>query len=118
MSIVGTTVVADAPRKGGGSTTRVVPAAGGSRSPTCGTPMLVLLVLFVVPMVILYLISIGLGVANQDNAWTFDHYTALFTDPLYRDVAVTTIYIATAAMVAQLVVGVPLAYVMAFKAGR
>ena len=45
-------------------------------------------------------------------------YTALFTDPLYREVAVTTIFIATIAMVAQLVVGVPLAYVMAFKAGR
>jgi len=80
--------------------------------------MLVLVVLFLVPMVILFLISIGLGVARQESVWTFDHYTELFTDPLYREVAVTTIYIATLAMIAQLVVGVPLAYIMAFKAGR
>lgn len=118
MSIVGSTAVADAPRQGGGSTS---PGGAGRRwlpIAYLGTPMLVLLVLFVVPMVILFLISIGLGVANQDNVWTFDYYTALFRDPLYRDVAVTTIKIATLAMVAQLVVGVPLAYVMAFKAGR
>ena len=81
-------------------------------------PMAVLVVLFLVPMVILFLISIGLGIGHQDNAWTIDTYTGIFTDPLYRKVAVTTIFIATTAMIAQLVVGVPLAYVMAFKAGR
>ena len=81
-------------------------------------PMLVLIVLFLVPMVILFLISIGLGIANQDNVWTFDHYTELFHDPLYWHVAKTTVIIATSAMVAQLIVGVPLAYIMAFKAGR
>jgi ABC-type spermidine/putrescine transport system permease subunit I len=81
-------------------------------------PMLVLVVLFVIPMVILFLISVGLGIANQENVWTFDHYTELFHDPLYWHVAKTTIVIATSAMVAQLVVGVPLAYIMAFKAGR
>ena len=81
-------------------------------------PMAVLVVLFLIPMVILFLISIGLGIANQDNVWTFDHYTELFHDPLYWHVAKTTVIIATSAMVAQLVVGVPLAYVMAFKAGR
>jgi len=81
-------------------------------------PMLVLIVLFLVPMVILFLISIGLGIANQDNVWTFDHYAELFHDPLYWHVAKTTVIIATSAMVAQLIVGVPLAYIMAFKAGR
>jgi spermidine/putrescine transport system permease protein len=81
-------------------------------------PMMVLVVLFLVPMVILFLISIGLGIANQENVWTFDHYTQLFQDPLYWHVAKTTVIIATSAMIAQLVVGVPLAYVMAFKAGR
>jgi ABC-type spermidine/putrescine transport system permease subunit I len=81
-------------------------------------PMLVLAALFVIPMVILFLISVGLGIANQENVWTFDHYTELFHDPLYWHVAKTTIVIATSAMVAQLVVGVPLAYIMAFKAGR
>ncbi len=81
-------------------------------------PLAVLVVLFLVPMVILFLISVGLGIGHQENAWTIDTYTGLFTDPLYRRVAVTTIFIATTAMVAQLVVGVPLAYIMAFRAGR
>ena len=118
MSIAAGNALTTPTKQTGGSTT---PGGAGRRwLPVAylGSPMLVLLVLFVVPMVILFLISIGLGVANQESVWTLDHYTALFSDPLYRDVAVTTIYIATAAMVAQLVVGVPLAYVMAFKAGR
>lgn len=81
-------------------------------------PMLVLIVLFLVPMVILFFISIGLGVGYTETAWHFDTYTSIFTDPLYRDVALTTIFIASMAMVIQLVVGIPLAYVMAYKAGR
>jgi len=96
----------------GGRSKRLLPFA------YLGIPMLILVVLFLVPMVILFLISVGLGIGYTDTVWSFDTYTALFRDPLYREVALTTIYIATAAMIAQLVVGVPLAYVMAFKAGR
>jgi len=81
-------------------------------------PMLVLVVLFLVPMVILFFISIGLGVGYTETAWHFDTYTAIFTEPLYREVALTTIFIASMAMLIQLVVGIPLAYVMAYKAGR
>jgi spermidine/putrescine transport system permease protein len=50
--------------------------------------------------------------------WSIDAYTTLLTDPLYRHVAITTVVIATSAMIVQLLVGVPLAYIMAFKAGR
>ena len=108
---------AEAPRRArrsgaGAGTRRWLPAT------YLTAPMAVLVVLFLIPMVILFLISIGLGIANQDNVWTFDHYTELFHDPLYWHVAKTTVIIATSAMVAQLVVGAPLAYVMAFKAGR
>ena len=39
-------------------------------------------------------------------------------DPLYLSIAKTTVIIATSAMLIQLIIGVPLAYVMAFKAGR
>jgi spermidine/putrescine transport system permease protein len=81
-------------------------------------PMLVLVALFLVPMVILFFISIGLGVGYTETVWHIDTYTSLFSDPLYREVALTTIFIASAAMVIQLVVGIPLAYVMAYKAGR
>ena len=98
--------------KGGGRLTRWLPAA------YLTVPMAVLVVLFLVPMVILFLISVGLGIGFTPTDWTIDKYVGIFQDPLYRDVAVTTIVIASMAMVAQLVVGVPLAYVMAFKAGR
>ena len=50
--------------------------------------------------------------------WSIDAYTSLLSDPLYLSIAKTTVIIATSAMLIQLVIGVPLAYVMAFKAGR
>jgi ABC-type spermidine/putrescine transport system permease subunit I len=120
MSIVADPALPSSPE--GAATTTGRSRAGAGRRWLPGVyltaPMLVLIVLFLVPMVILFLISIGLGIANQDNVWTFDHYTELFHDPLYWHVAKTTVVIATSAMVAQLIVGVPLAYIMAFKAGR
>ena len=81
-------------------------------------PMLVLLCLFVVPMAVLALISVGMGINGAESMWSVDAYTSLLTDPLYLSIAQTTIIIATSAMLIQLVIGVPLAYVMAFKAGR
>jgi spermidine/putrescine transport system permease protein len=81
-------------------------------------PLLVLLALFVLPMAILALISVGMGINGAESVWSLDAYTSLLTDPLYFQIAKTTVIIATSAMLIQLVVGVPLAYVMAFKAGR
>jgi spermidine/putrescine transport system permease protein len=81
-------------------------------------PLIVLLALFVLPMAILALISVGMGVSGSESVWSLGAYTSLLTDPLYLEIAKTTIIIATSAMLIQLVVGVPLAYVMAFKAGR
>lgn len=81
-------------------------------------PMTVLILLVLVPMFILFLISIGMEIGRGTSVWSLEAYTSLLTDPLYRKVAITTIIIATSAMIAQLVIGVPLAYVMAFKAGR
>lgn len=81
-------------------------------------PMLVLVLLVLVPMLILFLISLGMEVGRGQSVWSLDAYASILTDPLYRKVALTTVVIATAAMVVQLVIGVPLAAVMAFKAGR
>ena len=50
--------------------------------------------------------------------FTFTNFTDVISDPLYREVAWTTFEIATIAMLVQLIVAVPLAYVIAFKAGR
>ena len=81
-------------------------------------PLIVLLALFVLPMAILTLISVGMGINGAESVWSLDAYTSLLTDPLYLEIAKTTVIIATSAMLIQLIVGVPLAYVMAFKAGR
>lgn len=81
-------------------------------------PLLVLISLFIVPMTVLALISVGMGINGAESVWSLGSYTSLLTDPIYLSVAKTTIIIATSAMVIQLVVGVPLAYVMAFRAGR
>ncbi len=81
-------------------------------------PLIVLLALFVLPMAILTLISVGMGINGAESVWSLDAYTSLLTDPLYLEIAKTTVIIATSAMLIQLFVGVPLAYVMAFKAGR
>lgn len=81
-------------------------------------PLLVLLALFVVPMALLALISVGMGINGAESIWSIEAYTSLLTDPVYLEIAKTTVIIATSAMLIQLVVGVPLAYIMAFKAGR
>ena len=46
------------------------------------------------------------------------HYANVLTEPVYRRVAVTTFIIATSAQLLMLAVGIPLAYIMAFRAGR
>ena len=81
-------------------------------------PMTVLVLLVLVPTVILFLISLGMKVGRGQSVWSLDAYVTILTDPLYHKVALTTVLIATCAMIVQLVIGVPLAYVMAFKSGR
>jgi spermidine/putrescine transport system permease protein len=83
-----------------------------------GLPLGLLVVLFLGPMAILTLIAFGAGYASETGSLTLSNFTFVFTDPLYRQVALTTLEIATIAMVVQLLISVPLAYIMAFKAGR
>jgi spermidine/putrescine transport system permease protein len=81
-------------------------------------PTGLLVVFFLAPMVVLAVIAFEYGpLANQDG-FTFTNFTGIIDDPLYRDVALTTLEIATIAMVVQLLIAVPLAYVLAFKARR
>ncbi|MDZ7883359.1 MAG: ABC transporter permease [Mycobacterium sp.] len=81
-------------------------------------PMTVLVLLVFVPTIILFLISLGMKVGRGQSVWSLDAYASILTDPLYHKVALTTVFIASCAMIVQLVIGVPLAYVMAFKSGR
>jgi spermidine/putrescine transport system permease protein len=73
---------------------------------------------FLAPMIVLGVIAFEYGPLADQSGFTFSNFTGILNDPLYRDVALTTFEIATVAMVVQLLVAVPLAYVLAFKAGR
>jgi spermidine/putrescine transport system permease protein len=81
-------------------------------------PAAVLALLFVAPMAVMLVISLQYGILSGSSGFTFTNYTDVFSDPLYREVAWTTVQIATTAMLIQLAIAIPIAYVLAFKAGR
>jgi ABC-type spermidine/putrescine transport system permease subunit I len=81
-------------------------------------PTALLALLFLGPMIAMLIISLQYGVLSGSSGFTFANFTDVLGDPLYRDVALTTFEIATAAMVIQLMIAVPIAYVLAYKAGR
>jgi spermidine/putrescine transport system permease protein len=83
-----------------------------------GPPAALLALFFLTPMVVMLVIALQYGVVSGDSGWTLSNFGDVISDPLYRDVALTTVLIATSAMVIQLIIAVPLAYVLAFKAGR
>ncbi|HXV52186.1 MAG TPA: ABC transporter permease [Solirubrobacterales bacterium] len=81
-------------------------------------PTALLLILFLGPMIAMLVISLQHGVLSGDSGFTLSNFTDVIGDPLYRDVAWTTVQIATIAMLIQLCIAVPIAYVLAYKAGR
>jgi spermidine/putrescine transport system permease protein len=81
-------------------------------------PAAVLGLLFVAPMVVMLVISLQYGILSGLSGFTLSNYTDALTDPLYREVAWTTVQIATLAMLIQLAIAIPIAYVLAFKAGK
>jgi len=106
-----------------------IPSPAGQRSRSrrwlqplafLGTPTALLLLLFLGPMLVMLGVALDRGLLDGGVGFnpTLTNFTDVITDPLYRDVALTTLEIATAAMIVQLLVAVPLAYVIAFKAGR
>jgi spermidine/putrescine transport system permease protein len=81
-------------------------------------PTAVLGLFFVAPMLVMLVIALQYGVLSGESGFTLSNFGDVLGDELYREVALTTFEIATAAMLVQLIVAVPLAYVIAFKAGR
>jgi spermidine/putrescine transport system permease protein len=81
-------------------------------------PTGVLFLFFLAPMAILAVISFEWGPLSGQAGATFHNFTSIISDPLYRRVTLTTFEIATIAMVAQLIVAIPVAYILAFRAGR
>ncbi len=85
-----------------------------------GTPTALLLAFFLAPMLVMLGVALDRGLLDGGTGFnlTLTNFTDVISDPLNRKVALTTFEIATAAMLVQLIVAVPLAYVIAFKAGR
>jgi spermidine/putrescine transport system permease protein len=83
-----------------------------------GVPAALLGMFFLAPMVVMLVIALQYGVLSGGAGWTLTNFSDVLGDPLYRDVALTTFEIATAAMLIQLAIAVPLAYVLAYKAGK
>jgi spermidine/putrescine transport system permease protein len=81
-------------------------------------PTAVLGLFFVAPMVVMLAIALQYGVLSGESGFTLSNFGDVLGDELYREVALTTFEIATAAMLIQLLLAVPLAYVLAYKAGR
>ena len=85
-----------------------------------GTPTALLLAFFLAPMLVMTGVALDQGLLDGGVGFnlTLTNFTDVISDPLNRKVALTTFEIATTAMIVQLVVAIPLAYVIAFKAGR
>ncbi len=85
-----------------------------------GAPTALLLLFFLAPMLVMAGVALDRGLLDGGPGFnlTLTNFTDVITDPLYREVALTTFEIATVAMLVQLIVAVPLAYVIAFKSGR
>jgi spermidine/putrescine transport system permease protein len=81
-------------------------------------PTALLAAFFLAPMIVLGVMAFEYGPLSGQDGFTLSNFTTIINDPLYRDVALTTFEIATIAMLVQLFIAVPLAYVLAFKAGR
>jgi spermidine/putrescine transport system permease protein len=81
-------------------------------------PTILLALFFLTPMVFMVRMSLLKYAPSTFGGYSWEHYTNVLTDPIYRRVAVNTFVIATSAQLLMLALGIPLAYVMAFKAGR
>ena len=83
-----------------------------------GVPAAILAAFFLTPMIVMMVVALQYGVLSGNEGWTLTNFGDVLGDPLYRDVAITTFQIATLAMLIQLAIAIPMAYVLAYKAGR
>jgi spermidine/putrescine transport system permease protein len=82
------------------------------------TPVGLLLLLFVLPMLIMVQMSVVEFPPNTDSGYTLDHYREVLTNDLNLKIAWRTIFIASISMAIMLAIALPLSYFMAFRAGR
>ncbi len=81
-------------------------------------PVGLLICFFVAPLIVLADKSFRFELIAEKTGFTLDNYTRIFGNHLYVHILLQTIEIATIAMAVELLIAVPLAYVLAFKAGK
>jgi spermidine/putrescine transport system permease protein len=94
--------------------------AGGGRGAfgILFSPVALLVVLFLAPMVIMVGMSVVKFPPNMSSGYTLDHYRNVLGDPINLRIAISTLFVGTTAMVIMLAIALPLAYFMAFRAGK
>jgi spermidine/putrescine transport system permease protein len=105
--------------------TAAPPVTAGARRPRRGgafgilfAPVTLLVILFLAPMAIMVLMSIVKFPPNTASGFTLEHYHDVLTNQTNLHIAWTTVVIGTISMVIMLAIGIPLAYYMAFRAGK
>ena len=81
-------------------------------------PVTLLVILFLAPLAIMARMSLLPAPPSTEGAYTLAHYTDVLTNDLNRTIALNTTFIATTSMIVMLLISIPLAYYMAFKARR
>lgn len=81
-------------------------------------PVTLLVLLFLLPLLIMVQMSVLRFPPNTTGGYTLQHYSDVLTNNLNLHIAATTLFIGTAAMAIMLVIAIPLAYHMVFKAGK
>ena len=66
-------------------------------------------------MAILLYFSFQRSSLGATGGWTFTNYTSILTDPTYGKIMFTTVFICTVSMSVMLAIGIPLAYILAFR---
>jgi spermidine/putrescine transport system permease protein len=81
-------------------------------------PVTLLLLLFLLPLLVMVEMSVVKFPPNTASGFTLGHYADVLTNDLNLHIALTTMFIGTTAMAIMLVIAIPLAYHMVFRAGR
>ncbi len=80
--------------------------------------MTLLVLLFLLPLLIMVQMSVLRFPPNTAGGYTLQHYSDVLTNDLNLHIAMTTLFIGTTAMAIMLIIAIPLAYYMVFKAGK
>jgi spermidine/putrescine transport system permease protein len=81
-------------------------------------PTTLLVIFFLLPFLIMAQVSLVRFPPNTSSGYTLTHYANVLTNDLNLQIAIRTAFIATTAMGIMLLIAIPLAYFMAFRAGR